>query len=214
MLQKFLNVTLLIATIVGAVLAYRAVKKHRELSAEHQRLEAKVGSLPIGDPSKVHVRAIPTGEKLHFAWRVYVPAGFQMKLKYGSGSGTTMYSSAHQFIIRARFQEYKDGTFQVFIKRGGGASLSQLGDQDLANLLHERWDEVQVEQLGVKDVTVIEADEIAHLLRLTLPDDLQQQAEETVRPSVMRQFKTGLLDIRFGTDAAFQKAEAREALLE
>jgi hypothetical protein len=210
--HKLLNLTLLTVAIVGVVFAYRVAKRHRELSAEHQRLEAMVGSLPIGDPSKIHVRAIDTGEELHFAWRVYVPGGIRVKWQHGTGSGTSMNSQARHIITRVCIREQDDGTLYVFLKRGGGSSCFQVGDRALADVLRDRWGEIQVEQLASDDIRAVDRDEVATLLRLTLPDDMKQEAEEKVRPSIMRDFKTALLDIRFGTDQAFQRAAAREEL--
>ncbi len=211
MLTRLLNLFLLIAAVIGVVLAYGVAKKHRELSTEHRRLEAKVGSLPIGDPSKIHIRALETGEDLHFAWRVYVPAGERIKWAYdgGGGSGSSWSSNAGQYIARVRFRENEDGSIHAFAKLSGGSSRFQLGGQALADLLRDRWDEIQVEQLASDDVVAIDASEVATLLRLTLPDDLKQEGEQKVRKAVMRRFQAGLFGVRFGSDKAFQQAAAK-----
>lgn len=78
---KLLNLSLLIAAIVGGVFTYQAGQKHRRLVSEFERLKNKVGDLTVDDPSKVHVRVLDTGEDLHFAWRVYFPAGFPFSVK-------------------------------------------------------------------------------------------------------------------------------------
>ncbi len=212
MLTKSLNAFLLIATIIGAVMAYRVAEKHRELSAEHGRLEAKVGRLPVGDPGKIHLRAVDTGEELHFAWRIYSPGGAQVKWKYDSGSGSHMRSAPHHAIARVRLRRMEDGTVYFYTKRGGGASCGQLGDREFGRLLQEHWNEIEVEQLALDDVVVLEADEVVTLLRLTLPEHVIQEAEQKVRPAVMRRFRSSLFRIRLGTAAAFQWEEAREAL--
>jgi hypothetical protein len=211
MLTKPLNTFLLIAAVIGAVLAYRVARQHQELSSEHRRLEALVGSLPIEDPTKIHVRAINTGEELHFAWRIYAPAGARVKWQYDSGSGTSMNSEPSQAIARVRLRQQEDGSVHVFIKRGGGASRMQLGDQEFGRVLREHWSEIEVEQLAVDEVVALEVDEVVTLLRLTLPEAVMQEAEQRVRPEVVRRFRSSLLSIRFGTDGAFQHEAAKEA---
>lgn len=209
MFHRLLNVSLLIAAVIGAVLAYRVTMKHQELLAEHQRLEAKVGSLPIEDPTKIHLRALDTHDELHFAWRVYVPAGLGIRWENGGGSGTSWNSSACHFIARVRLRQSEDGCLQVFTKQGGSSSRFQVGSRELADLLREHWSEIQVEQLGTNGTTVVENDEVATLVRLALPDDLKQEAEQKIGQAIMRYFQKGLLEIRFGSDRAFQQAAAR-----
>ena len=62
---RILNATLLLATVIGAILAYRASREYRQTLAAHRELKALTG-LPIGDPTKVHVRALATGKICSF----------------------------------------------------------------------------------------------------------------------------------------------------
>jgi hypothetical protein len=206
---RLLNAILLIATLIGGVLAYRAGTKRQQLLTERTRLEKKVGSMPIDDQSKVHVRALETGDELHFAWRVYLPAGFNIRWRYSDqGSSWSTSQSAREFIARVRLREDKRGIVYVFIKQCGGSSRSALGDGQVADLLRDRWDEVRVEQLAAEDVVVVDADEVATLLRLTLSDDLKREAEQKLNKYFAKRFETALLDVRFGSDQAFQQAAA------
>jgi len=204
---RLLNAVLLIAALIGGLFAYQACRRHQQLLAERERLEEQVGRLRIEDPSKVHVRALETGEELHFAWRVYFPAGFTLRAK-DSNSGST-WASKHpdpiEFIARVRFRERYDGQLNVFTKLAG-SSRSPIGDQRLADLLRGRWDEVQVEQLGSDAQIAIDADKGATLLRLTLSDDLKREASEMLSKSSAARFQTALFDMRLGSDKAFQQA--------
>jgi hypothetical protein len=206
---RLLNAVLLIATVIGGVFAYRAATKRQRLLTERTRLEKKVGSMPIGDPSKVHVRALETGEELHFAWRVYLPAFFNSRWEYGSGgSSLSSHPATEEFIARVRLRENEDGRLDVFTKLGGGSARLGLGNQQLADLLRDRWDEVRVEQLGSDGVAVIDADEIVTLLRLTLSDDLKREAAEKLEGHFAKRFQTVLFDVRFGPDQAFKQTGA------
>jgi hypothetical protein len=204
MLTRLLNVVLLIAALIGGVLAYRAAAHRQRLLTEKSRLEKLVGSLPVGDLSKTHVRAMETGDELHFAWRVYLPAGFNARWEYSGGSSWS--SGPREFIARVRLREDERGRLFVFIKGGGGSSRLALGDEQLADLLRDRWDEVRVEQLAADDVVTVEADEVATLLRLTLSDDLKREVEQKLNKYFAERFQTALVDVRFGSDQAFQKA--------
>lgn len=209
MLIRLLNAVLLIAAVIGALLVYRASTTRQHLLTEKRRLEKMVGSLSVGDRSKLHVRAMETGDALHFAWRVYLPASFKVKWKYGSsGSSSSSSSIPREFITRVRLRESERGSLHVFIKQAGGSSRFEIGDEQLADLLRGRWDEVRVEQLASDVVAVVDADEVATLLRLTLSDDLKREADEKLDKHFAKRFETALLDVRFGSDQAFQKAAA------
>jgi hypothetical protein len=212
MLIRLLNTVILIAAVIGGVLAYRAAKERQQLLAERRRLEKKVGSLPVDDPAKVHVRALETGEELHFAWRVYLPAAPNLRWKCSSGGSScySCYSSsgATDFIARVRVRENEQGRFDVFTKQPSGSGRMGLGDEQLADLLRDRWKEVRVEQLGVDGVAVIDANEVSTLLRLTLSDDLKREADQKLKKHFAKRFQTALFDVRFGSDQAFKQAGA------
>lgn len=107
-----------------------------------------------------------------------------------------------------RLREDSQGILNVFIKQAGGSSRSALGNRQLADLLRDRWEEVQVEQLACDDVVVIDADEIATLLRLTLSDDLKREADQKLDKRSAKRLQTALFGVRFGSDRAFQQAAA------
>ena len=197
-----LNAILLMAVVIGGVLTYRADVKRQRLLTEHSRLEEKFLSLPLEDPSKMHVRALETGEELHFAWRVYSPAGYYCRWWNSGGGSPWQTTNAEEVVVRVRLREDEHGVLRVFVKQAGGSSLSEVGNRQVADLLRDRWDEVEVEQLGSDGVAVVDADEITTLLRLTLSDDLKRELDRKLGADYTRRYQRALLHVRFGPEEA------------
>ena len=209
---RMLNTLLLIAAVVGSALTYRAGRLRRELLAEQNRLEQLVGSLPIDDPTKMHVRALDTGQPLHFAWRVYLPAGFKSQWRGYSGGGSGgPRSRPRESIARVRFRENDEGILEVFVHSGGSSSRTTTGNRKLAELLHGRWDELEVEQLGRDQLVVVEPDEIATLVRVTFSESLKLDAKQKLSKRSWKRYQETLFDYRFGSHRAFQKAETAKS---
>ena len=208
--MKVLKTCLFIVAVVGGVLTYRASREHQRLTVEYDRLEKLVGDITVDDPTRMHVRALDTGEDLHFAWRVYLPAGFRTRWDQSNGIGTCSQQrrDSCEFIARVRFWEEKDGRLGVFCKKASGSGHSSLGDQKLAELLRGRWDEIQVEQLGSDGLAVVESDEVAVMLRLTLSDELKREADRKLKKFWSKHWQTELFSLRLGTVKAFDRAKA------
>ena len=205
---RSLNALLLIGAVIGGVLTYRAARTHRELLAEKNRLEQKVGSLSIKDPSKIQVEALETGEPLHFAWRIYRPADIGCSWQAGTnGRRSWAYGRPREFISRVRFRESYDGQLGLFvnvIRRYRGITLA---NRQLTDLLRDRWDEIQVEQLGCDHLVIVEPDEVAVLLRLTFSEQLKREAEQILSKDDWEHFRTALFECRLGSEKAFEQAE-------
>lgn len=209
---RMLNALLLIAAVIGGVLTYRASQTHQPLLAEQKRLEQKVGTLRIEDPSKMHVRALETGEPLHFTWRVYLPVGSTvLRREDGRARFGWPIREPREFMLRVRFREDDDGVLRVFTQRTNGSGTSELGSRQLADLLRDRWDEIQVEQLGRDHLVVVEPDEVPILLRLTLSEELRREAEQKLSQREWKRFQTELFGYRIGSDKAFQRAAANQS---
>ncbi len=93
---------------------------------------------------------------------------------------------------------------ETFVKMGSLSTSAEFGNDELANLLRGRWDEIRVEQMGAEEVVVIEPDEIATMLRLTLPEDLLDEIERTVDPHVWKSIEETVLIQRLGSERALQ----------
>jgi hypothetical protein len=111
---------------------------------------------------------------MQFAWRVYYPPNYAQKLTHNSGGSVHSTSSgSSEFLGRVIFREDKNGMLQVFTRFANGSTRVTGGDQELARLLHDRWNEIRVEQLGADKTVAIDPAQSACLLRLTLPSDLE-----------------------------------------
>lgn len=73
MMRRLPDLILILALMVGGVVAWKADRERGRLAAEHARLARMTGDLPIIDPARVHLLALETGEPLHQAWRIYLP---------------------------------------------------------------------------------------------------------------------------------------------
>ena len=79
-----IDLVLLVVIAAGGVAALQTGRERSRLESTYERLHRKTGDLPIGDPAWVHVRAIETGDPLHFAWRVYFPSNYPKSSSFGS----------------------------------------------------------------------------------------------------------------------------------
>jgi hypothetical protein len=91
-----------------------------------------------------------------------------------------------------------------------GEHKFQLGDSKLAELLRRRWHEIRVEQLGSGSLAVVDTDEVATLLRLTLPDEMKQEAKEKLDADLFNRVEQALVVIEIGSGKAFSQVEAGE----
>jgi hypothetical protein len=191
---------LLVVALIGGVLAWQTGRERNRLSERHRRLVEMAGELPIADPSKMYIRALDTGELLHFAWRVYLPANYNRALSSSGGSSLSSSTSRRpsEFIARLRFRQDEQGVMEVYNHFANGSTRISIGDQTLADLLRNRWDRVRVEQLGAPEVAVIEPDQSAVLLRLTLPDDMKDEARAKLSPDNQARFLPVLYELNLG----------------
>lgn len=200
MMRRLLDLALLILILAGGFMAWTTGRERTRLQADFARLARLTGDLPIGDPSKVHVLALPTGDPMHYAWRVYVPANVNFRRQTTTGfSGAALSSTSQDFITRVRFRE-DQGLLHVYDHYAGGSSRGSLGEKSLADLLRGRWDKLQVEQLGSSGVAMLDPDEPAVLLQVTLPEAVQAEALAKLSPSSNQAFNPVLFQIEIGPE--------------
>src|SRR5262245_45684962 len=72
--RSVLALLVLAVARAGAVLAWQAGRERARLAAHSDRLVAAAGELPADDPTWLCLKALDTGDPLHFAWRVHLPA--------------------------------------------------------------------------------------------------------------------------------------------
>jgi hypothetical protein len=68
--------------------------------------------------------------------------------------------------------------------------------------VHDRWDKLHVERLGAPDLAVLEPNQPAILLRLTLPDDLQAEARQKLQPYAQMRYVPVLFELNLGPNAS------------
>jgi hypothetical protein len=189
-MRRAIELLLMLAIAAGAYFAWRTGRERARLQTEYGRIVRAVGDLAVGDPSRVHVAAIATGEPLHFAWRVHVPAGVALDARGLSGGGSTSWGgsssssvNAQDLIARVRLRE-EGGRMQVYSQFAGGSSLASAADPELTAFLRGKAGRLRVEQVGQGGVVALEPKRPATLLRLTLPDDLLTEARRALPPEV------------------------------
>jgi hypothetical protein len=201
-MRRLLQFGLVVVIMVGLAFAWRTGQERSDAQAEYDRLVRLTGDLPITDPQKIHVLALETGEELHFAWRIYLPPHCRFVVRHHSGgSSSSSHTDPQQFIARIRFREQRNG-LQVFTKFSGGSSQSGFGDDSLADFLRGRWDRIDVEQLGSGKVAVFPREEQVVLLRLTLPETLQGEAEKKLEARRLEEKLPLLYETRIGPSSA------------
>jgi hypothetical protein len=205
-LRRLVEVVLIVAIAIGGFLAWRTGHERDRLERSYDRLSRKAGELEIGDPTRVHFRAIQTGEPLHFAWRVYLPASYpaRVHLRAGQSVGhdSVSRSQPQEFIARVRFREDENGILHVFSKFAGGSNRVGVGDQAFAKLLHGRWNEVLAEQLGADGMAAIDPDKLVTLLRLRLPPEIEGEAKTALAPEQQNGLVPVFLELQLGSPAS------------
>ena len=196
-----INLLLVLAILPGCFLAWQSGRERSRLEARYERMVRIAGDLPIEDPSMVYVRAVDTGEPLHYAWHFHLPPNYSLILRNetGGGSGGSSTSSStgsRDFIGRVRFQPDAQGLLTVYTHFDGSSGMMGIGDLAFADLVKAHRGEIRVEQLGSTGLAVLEPGQTAVLLRLTLPDHLLGEARKSLsaqgQPSVPMLFKLEL----------------------
>ena len=131
-----------------------------------------------------------------------------MSIAWGDRTGLDHTTAPSEFIARLRVYENETGALEAFCTLGCVSTASEFGNTELAELLHDRWKDIRVKQLGTDGVVVVEPDEVATMLRLILPDDLHEEIEAKIDPRVWQPIEKALLIERFGSQDAFQRAGA------
>jgi hypothetical protein len=178
-----LDLFLLLVIIIGGILAWQTGRERSRLSERHARLVRVTGDLPITDPSQVHIQALETDQPMEFAWRVYYPANYAQVLRHpNGGSSRSPSTTSTEFIARVAFRRDDRGIMNVYTHFEGSSGRFSFGDESLAELLRNHWDKLRVEQIGSPALTALKPDRPATLLRLTMSEELQDEARKTLSP--------------------------------
>ncbi len=204
MTRKLLDGILLLAALVGFALVWQEGRSQDRLRARYEQLTRGTGDFSIIDPSRIHVLALDTGEPMHFAWRVYLPANYEL-IPRGRGSGVVSASPpsecpSRELILRVRFREDAGGRLNLYQVNEGSSSRGAFGHQSLSKVLHGRFDKVLVEQLGTPNLVSVGADEPLNLLRLKLPADMDAEMIREMSPSERASYNSEFFELSFGPE--------------
>jgi hypothetical protein len=200
---RLVDILLLAVIAVGCVYVWNTGQERSRLTAHYARLTAITGDLKITDPTKVHIQALETDDPMHFAWRVYYPPNYKQLLQSNNGYGGTQWSrESQEFIARVRFRPNGDGDMEVYTRFAGGSSQGTFGNKQLAKLLVDHWDTIDVEQLGATGLTTLEPDKSAVILRLSLSKEVEAQARTTLSPYMQERFVPVFYELGLGPKSA------------
>lgn len=208
MLLRLLNLSLLLAALVGAALAFAEQRRVAAIAGEHQRLTGLVGNLSVEDETKIHVLAIDTGEPMHFLWRIFVPANVDLRWQFKTiGGSSSSWGGGDpeptEMFLRYRMK-VEDNWVNVFHSTNNSSGLSSLGGRKAPSLV-ERPDLIEVQIAGADEVAVFEPDEVVDLLSLRCRPDAQEQLDE---PELWKwlDVEKPLATVRVGSKDAWAKA--------
>src|SRR4051794_9503403 len=117
---------MLVIILPGCFLAWQTGRERTRLEARYARMVRIAGDLPVADPSKVYIRAVDTGEPLHYAWRIYLPPNYTLIVRnrtgYGSSGSSTSWSlNSVEFLARVRLRKDEQGLMHVYTHFDGGS---------------------------------------------------------------------------------------------
>ena len=161
---QFSLVSLLLLAVIGCLVgAYIAEMRRRQAAEEVLRqkdaeirqnridlglLDDQPNVLTITDPSKVHIRQLPSGEpRTNWRWRIYLPPGTRWQQRIdqgekwdeerqsfnGSGSGTDV-GRTGEFTLEGWLERGIDGRAMLRFRRGTGESGTWVPDAGLTIL--------------------------------------------------------------------------------
>lgn len=208
---RWINIILVLVAFYGAVVAVREARMNRQLSDQHRTLAAETGFLDITDPDKVHVVALPSKDRLHFRWRIYLPDNHTVVWRTSQwGDNKDSSTGPANFIAQVRFRKNESGFVSVFKDLESHGGVGPLGGRPLQTFLLNRWDEIKTLQLGADGPAVVEPGKLATLLQLRMPEAMSQEAQSVLPETWASQVVPVLYRVQFGTKEAWQKADRGE----
>ncbi|MFO0904397.1 MAG: hypothetical protein U0939_15440 [Pirellulales bacterium] len=195
---------LILSILVGAVLAVRSGLRYRRISDQNVHLVRQTGRLQIDDPTRVHMLATPTGEPMHWLWRVYYPVGYSPAsgiktmsgaMTSGGGSPTT---TPQEFWLRVRLRETSPGTMQIYSSYASGSSLSGLEDGPIRKEFPNWWNDIEIEQLAIDEPLTYGVDEGAVYLTLRFPPHRLKEIEQKLGVEARRRYEKGIVRCYLG----------------
>ncbi len=164
---------LLLMTIVGMVFAVIHVRNRaaslelelRKLTYENRQLRDEVGALSIDDPSKIHAIRVRTEDDRTWKWRVWVPEGMTVEVRYQCGdvpragvprgqSGALL-NSGEQWVSMKVRRDRSGKNWMAYIETKSGSNGSSIKNESQ----WFDWDNMAVSVDGVDYTTKVDVDE-------------------------------------------------------
>jgi hypothetical protein len=210
---RWINIALTLVAFYGAFVVVREARLNERLAEQHRILAAEIGFLDVSDPSKVHVVALASEDPLHFRWRIYLPDNYSVIWRTNEwGDGKHSSTGPQNFVAQVRFRKSEYGFVRIFKDLGSSGGVGSLGGRELETFLRDRWDEIEMLQLGAGGPAVIEPQELTTLLQLRMPEAMAEEAAEFLPASWARQVVPVLYEVRVGTEEAWQDASRGDSV--
>lgn len=208
---RWINITLALLAVCGQIIAFRESSVNSYLLDEYRTLAAQTGYLDVLDSSKVHVVALPTEDPMHFRWRIYLPEKRTVfwKTNHWSNTGSSSTGPA-DFIAQVRIRTDENGLVRVFTDLGAHSSVVSLGGRELQDFMRDRWDSIEISQLGLNSPAAVEPEKESTLLRLQLPKEIADEAESILPSSWASQVIPVLYQVQFGPTEELQNSESKD----
>lgn len=202
-----LELAILLVIVIGGVFAFRSGRERYQLERRYDRLKRKAGDIEIGDPAKVYVQAIETGDPRLFTWRIRLPPYYRYELD--ATNIQQMLSSPkaepREFIASVGFRENGEGVLDVFSRFETHRIESHFGDSALATFLRGRWNDLRVHRLGQGALIAFDPTKPIELLKVSFPDDMRKEGQKTL-PKTDQVFVPILFRMTFGPPSALGAA--------
>jgi hypothetical protein len=203
--HRFLDAFLLMIALAGGVLVFESSQEQARIREKLDQMTRTTGEFSVTDPSRIHVLAVDTGEPLHFAWHVYLPADYELIPREASSGPVRVTSPssipARELILRVRFREDNEGRLDLYQKHENGSQRGSFGNKALSRVLHGRFDKVLVQQMGKHSVESVGVNEPLDLLSLKLPEDLEAEIRKGLPPEQRAKHDPRFFQFAFGPEA-------------
>ena len=177
-MTRLINISLVVATLVGAQFLARQRTAYSVVRQEHDRLSKQYGVLNVSNPDNFFVTYIENDDPFCFRWRVYDPPAANLRKKIvtksGNSSSSSFSSDGGEALQLCRFK-FEGTSCKVYIRDRSGSSTMSLGNQNLVQFLKDHWSELNIQVLGSDGPVEIDRDQVVRLITIRIPNELQDE---------------------------------------
>ena len=174
---------MLIAAIVGAVMAIRQQANTAEIRTEHERLATKVGRISAKNEQSYYVVRYGDINNTAFRFRMVTPAGLKLIRKHTSISFSgknfeTEKTTREPRQVSVLIRKTKNRIQVALVDSSDGSSVFSIADKEEAKLISDNWDQLEFECAGAESQDEFDKHESVKLLEIRLPPELIEQLGE------------------------------------